>query len=101
MAETQQEVPEALYTLHVVTKFEVNTEIAGLRRLGGEKIGDKLFASEWLITADHLDEATGQFNQFEIAIKQFRVYKPDKDIFCVVDWELLQSAIDNGYTIQV
>jgi hypothetical protein len=101
MIDTQEETEEALYTLHVVTKCEVNSEIEGLKKIGGKNIGDKLFTSEWFITSDKLAQATAQFEKFEIVIKQFRVYKPDKDKLCVVDWELLQSAINNEYTIQV
>jgi hypothetical protein len=100
-AQPETETKEALYTLHVVTEFEVDSEIDGLKKIGGQSIGDKLFTSEWVITSNNLTQATAQFEKFEVVIKQFRVYKPEKDKFCVIDWKLLQEAINNEYTIQV
>ena len=96
----QEPVKEAFYTLHIVTAREVGIEVDGLRKLGGKTIGDNLYTSEWLILSDTLAVAAKQFEEFEVVIRQFRVYKPDKEKLCVIDWKLIQSAINIKYVIQ-
>lgn len=94
-------VEEALYTLHLVTGLEINKDIDGLKLMKSTSIDGKIYTSEWFIIRDVITSATESFKAFDIVMKQFRVYRPTSDEWCVIDHVLLQSAIENGYTIQI
>jgi len=92
---------EAIYTLHFLSGQKPPARISGLKQLYCKNFDEKMYLSEWLIVRSNFGQIVSRLSSFDVRMRQFRVHKPDKEIWCVVDWKLLQKAIEHGFTIEV
>ena len=99
---TLEENPEeAMYTLHFLSGLKPPAKLAGLKQIYCREFDKGIYLSEWLILSQRFGQVVPRLSSFDVRMRQFRVYKPNKELWCVIDWKLLQKAIEFGFTIEV
>lgn len=94
------EVEEAQYSVQFVATLTPPDEVPGWARVKSSQVGT-MHMSEWVLVNGSVAAIDAAFADFGVQMKHFRVYKPKKDQWCVVDGELLEVAVEHGFTIQV